>query len=292
MSFICLSDQDIKPSYLEALAAQLRVLELYRPTFLARYPTGIVITELEYMARTTAAPLLPGPLQLPDNRALSLILEAMTSDFRRFVSDRDYRKCDVLGISGFGDYAELLEVTTGRNARGAITQVRDKLDTLRRTVNEAIQASLKVDWQPALWKPISEWEMFYLLPPVRRGEVRYICYEPTYRLDAPPGVVLYEIHSVKAEVPEEVTERVPEETAEKVRAKYRQRQRLAPDDEGWARRVVHDHPELKPIILTILITGGVVAAVCAILTALDPVPGDEVACGTAAMALFRAATVL
>ena len=94
---------------LESEAAQLRVRELFQADFLHRYPDGIVISELEYMGRTTSAPNQPGPLRIAGRPALNRIMEALTADFRRWLKDRDYRKCDVLGIAGDGSVADAVK---------------------------------------------------------------------------------------------------------------------------------------------------------------------------------------
>lgn len=290
MAFLCLGDQNISPTYYEAEAAQLRIEQLYTPWFLSLHPGGIVISELEYMGATTFAPRSPGPLQFPGNPTLSMIMEALTTDFRRFIADRDYRKCDIMGISGFGDYAELLEVTTvGRFSAGA-RQIRDKLDTLRNTVNEVYAASLNVDWQASFWlpNPESPFELYMFLPSRKPKEVRYLCYEPTFRMCLTPGVVLYEVHSLELDkVP--VTVKVPEDIAEKLKEDYQNRKQIAPTDDAWARWVSDALPDLKTVLTGVAVAGGIAMGVACVAAAIDPVPGDEVPVCAAAMALFRAA---
>lgn len=141
--------QGVGPLYAEA--AQLRVLYWFREDFLRRSPNGIVISELGYMGRTTGAPKQPGPLRTPGRPGINEVLDAMTSDFRRWLKDRDYRKCDVLGIADEGRYAELLEVTTEDNAASAITQIASKFAILRETVNRL--HNMSVDWTAAKWRP-------------------------------------------------------------------------------------------------------------------------------------------
>jgi hypothetical protein len=285
---LCVGDQNIKPTYFDALAAQLRIIELFTPNFMARHG-GVVISELEYMGATTIAPINPNPVMYPGNPSLSRIMEALTSDFRRWIADRDYRKCDVLGISSFGDYAELLEVTTTGRLTAGERQIQQKLDILRNTVNEVYAASLNVDWQPSMWlpNPGNPSEMYYPLLPSRRGELRYLCYEPTYRICVSPGVVLYEVHVLKKqEVPVPVP--VPKEVKERLPQDYRERFQLAPNNEAWARQEVVNLPDLAPFLTALAVTAGVAMAVVCVATIIDPVPGDEVATCSAAMALLKA----
>lgn len=123
------------PTPWEAEAAQLFAVELFRRDFLRRFPGGVVISELEYLASTTIAPRDPGLLQYRGATAINRVLSALAADYRRWIRDRDYRKSDAMGISHDAWQAELIEVTTVRRRLKAETQLRDKLDTLHRTVN-------------------------------------------------------------------------------------------------------------------------------------------------------------
>ena len=60
---ICLGSPQMSPSSLQSEAAQLHVVSWFRDDFLRRYPSGIVISELEYMGRTTSATEAPTPLR-------------------------------------------------------------------------------------------------------------------------------------------------------------------------------------------------------------------------------------
>ena len=50
---------------------------------------GIVISELEFMGRTTAATEAPTPLRTFGRPRLNQILDALAHDFRRWSKDRD-----------------------------------------------------------------------------------------------------------------------------------------------------------------------------------------------------------
>jgi hypothetical protein len=280
---ICLGDQGLSPQPLESEAAQLRITEWFRADFQRRFPTGIVISELEYMGRTKAAPDQPGPLQYPGRPALNRIMQALSADFRRWLRDRDYRKCDILGISGDGATAELIEVTTASNAVSAINQLRAKLGTLQQTVNRV--HDLRVEWRPSRWRPTDE-QMFYVLPPLKLGEVRFLCYQPTYRLAASDGVVLYELHVIeRPTVPVPVP--IPQEASEGMRDVSQRRQLSRANAEAWARQFLQEHPTLTTILQILVVVVGVVMLVVALIALFDPVPGDEAAAAPAAMARIK-----
>lgn len=59
---ICLGTPQISPNKLQSEAAQLYVVSWFRDYFLGKYPTGIVISELEYVGRTTFPIEAPTPL--------------------------------------------------------------------------------------------------------------------------------------------------------------------------------------------------------------------------------------
>jgi len=278
---ICLGSPQASPNHEDANVAQLRAVELFRQNFMSRYPTGIVLTELEYMGRTTRAPISPGPLQLRGGGGINAVLEALTRDFRNWNKDGDFRKCDALGIDATGTYGELLEVTTESNSLSAIGQIDAKLSILRETVNRV--NLLHTDWQPTRWRPTED-QSFYPLRPGSAGEVRYVCYQPTIRSAAPPGVVLYEIHVVeRPRVPVPLT--MPKDATDQLRESYRTRH--AEPEEAWARRFVIEHPSASIALRALAALGGLVLAVGAIVLIFDPLPGDEVAAGVAALALLR-----
>ena len=188
MPLTCLYPSTSKPLKYEPAVAQACIQGWFGNYFMAKHPKGIVLTELEYMARTTRAPKNPGSLHV-GNRMLDELLDVLSDNFRKFEKDFDYRKFDVIGISEFADYGELLEVTIEDNWRSAATQVRDKLDTLRVTINKLLRRP--AEWRASAWKPdrISQ----SMIP---TSGSRWVCFEPTHRRPAPAGVILYEIHSL------------------------------------------------------------------------------------------------
>jgi hypothetical protein len=233
------------------------------------------------MGRTTAASGSPTPLRTFDRPRLNQVLDALAHDFRRWVKDRDYRKCDILGIANDGLNAELVEVTTEDNAISAITQVASKLAILRETVNRI--HNMSVDWRPSAWKPAPQ-QLFRVLQ-ATPNQVVYLCYVPTFRAAAPPGVVLYEVHALarqRVPVPVPVPQRAPE----------RVRQAVPSEQEGVearARRFLNENPDIAGWIRAIAAVLAVAAVIAAIIAVIDPVPGDEVAATAFASALFRIA---
>ncbi len=281
---ICLGSAQRPPTPLEAEAAQLRMLSLFRADFLRRHVGGVVISELEYMGRTTAAPNAPGPLVFPGNPQLTQVMAALSADFRRWVRDRDYRKCDALGISKDALNAELMEVTTGTNTAAAVLQIEAKLAILRETVNRI--HGLRVNWRPTTWRPTGH-GLFYALP-ASPSELRYLCFVPTSRLLAPPGVVLYEVHIVgRPQVP--IPVRLPDVAKEPLRDRYRQDRPTTEGAERWARQFLKDHPLLKVALQGMAAVAGVAFSIAAVVLLFDPVPGDEAAAAAAASALFAIA---
>lgn len=277
---ICLGSPQLAPTSLHSEAAQLQVVQWFREYFLGRYPTGIVISELEYVGRTTSAIEPPTPLRMSGQPRLNQILDALAHDFRRWSKDRDYRKCDVLGIANDGMNAELLEVTTENRAAAAIAQVTSKLAILRETVNRI--HNLTVDWRASNWKPGPR----QLFAPLGASalDITYLCYAPTFRSAPVPGVVLYEVHRMRREKVA-VPVPAPKEAQQRVR-KAVPRQG---DVEARAREFLKANPDIAGWIRAIAVLLAVAAVIVAIVAIIDPVPGDEVAAASFAAALFRVA---
>jgi hypothetical protein len=279
---ICLGSPQSAPTQLEAEAAQLRVVQLFRADFLRRYPDGIVISELEYMGRTTAAPNNPGPLVIPGKARLTAVLAALASDFRRWVGNRDYRKCDAMGISGDGVSAELLEVTTVDNAASAVAQMISKLAILKETVN--LIHNLAVDWRPTIWRPGLD-QLFYNISQGNSRQFRYLCFAPTYRANAPPGVILYEVHVVeRPQVP--VPIQIPQDASDRLRRAARANPPNEQTAESWARKFLSENPIVGTALRALAFVVGVIVLIGAIILIFDPVPGDEAAAAAAAMWLI------
>jgi hypothetical protein len=265
------------PTYLEAEAAQLRALELFRRYFLRRFPDGVVISELEHLGATTIAPWQSRMIQYPHRPQVNKVLAALAQDYRRWQTDRDYRKSDGMGISGDGWDAELIEVTTVGRVRAADVQLRDKLDTLNRTVNRV--HGLTTRWQRSPWRPAGA-DLFY---PLTVG--RFLSYLPTYTENAPAGVILYEVFE-RDPVRQPVPVPLPEGTAEGLRSGFRQTQSRE-QAVSWAQRFAVEHPVLMGVLRGLALLGGAALAVLAVVLIFDPAPGDEVAAYAAASVLIH-----
>ena len=275
------SSQTIPPTPFHSEAAQLYVVSWFKEYFLRRHPTGIVISELEYLGHTTSAPGSPTPLRMPSQPRLNQVLDALAHDFRNWDRNRDHRKCDVLGIANDGMHAELLEVTTEGRAAAAVTQVNVKLAILRETVNRI--HNMSVDWRASAWKPNAN-QLFRVMPSTEQ-QIVYLCYVPTFRVAAPAGVILYEVHAASRQ---QVRLPVPAPNA----AQQRLRQTVPPDQEGLeekARRFLAANPDIAAWIRALAAVLAVAAVIVAIVALIDPVPGDEVAAASFAAALFRIA---
>lgn len=278
---ICLGTPQMSPGPLDSQAAQLWIVAWFREYFIRKFPTGIVISELEYMGRTTSPSGSPTPLRTFGRPKLNQILDALAHDFRRWVRPGDYRKCDVLGIANDGRNAELLEVTTVDNAASAIVQVHSKLAILRETVNRI--HNMSVDWRATTWRP-GPTQSFRVLDATSH-QIRYICYMPTFRAAAPQGVTLYEIHVLaRQQVP------VPVPAPNRAQERVKQAVPVAEGAEERARRFLQEHPDIAEWIRRIALVLAAAAVVVAIVALIDPVPGDEVAAFAFASALFRFAT--
>jgi len=282
LAMICLGSPQSAPTPLEAEASQLRIVQLFRADFLRRYPDGIVISELEYMGRTTAAPNHPGPLVIPGKARLTTVLAALASDFRRWIGNRDYRKCDAMGISGDGVSAELLEVTTVDNAASATAQTISKLAILKETVNRI--HNLAVDWRPTIWRPGPD-QLFYNISQGNSRQFRYLCFQPTYRVEAPAGVILYEVHVVeRPQVP--VPIQIPQDASDRLRRAARANPPNEQMAESWARKFLSENPIVGTVLRGLAFVAGVIVLIGAIILIFDPIPGDEAAAAAAAMWLI------
>ncbi len=163
--------------------------------------------------------------------------------------------------------------------------MRDKLDTLNTTVNKV--ANLNVEWRGSIWKPTGA-QLYFPLPAA--GVLRWICFQPTYRLNPPQGVLLYEIHEIRRP-PVPVPVPVPQDVKVKLKQKYDQQKPVPLTAEAWARQFSAEHPLVMAAIGVLLLVAGIAAAAATIVAILDPVPGDEVAAGAATLWLLRLASI-
>jgi len=279
---ICLGPQKVARHRFDAEAAQLRIATSFRSDFLSRYPDGFVTSELEYQGGTTAAYAAPRPLRTPGKPYVNRALDAMASDFRNWCKERDYRKCDVLGISNDGHHAELLEVTSEQNAPAAIRQLQAKLSILRDTVSRIHH--LSVDWQPSAWRPDTK-TLFCPLTSTP-DEIRYACYEPTLRQRAPRGVILYELHALPRKL---AINPLPSGVQKSIRLLSRAAAPRTQSAARWAEQAAISDPAISPAVRALAAGGALALVIVAVAMLIDPVPGDELAPFAAASSLLRIA---
>jgi hypothetical protein len=173
-------------------------------------------------------------------------------------------------------------VTTVTNAASAIGQLGAKLAILRETVNKI--HNLYTEWRPTPWRPSGD-QMFYQLQTANPTEVRYICFFPTDRLPAPPGVVLYELHVMQRPIAP-VPVPVPADAADRLKQAYQANKPIRGQEESWARRFVAENPKTGLVLRGLAYLLGAALVIAAIVLIFDPVPGDEAAAGAAAMAVL------
>ena len=280
---VCLGTARLPADYQTGEAAQLWTLQCFRTDFLRRYPTGIVISELEYSGAWSITKGQTGPIKIPGKPVLSRIMDALAQDFRRWSKENDFRKCDMIGISNDGHHAELAEVTTIGNAASAIGQMKSKLDILNHTVNKIHK--LQVRWQATKWKP-KPFERFHTLR-VYPGGIKYLCYEPTMQPSTPDGIVLYEVHELKqGAAPQQSPVPIPQHAAEKLRHAFKQVDNM----EEKARAFILQNPDMAIWIRAAAAVLSVGALVMLIAGLITPVPGDEIAAFAFCGALVRVAT--
>jgi len=217
-------------------------------------------------------------VHLRGERQINEVLEAL-KDYRRHARPSDYRKSDGIGIARDGMEGELVEVTTVTRRLSAEKQLREKLDTLTRTVNRIHNLSTR--WRPSPWKPQGPGELYYSVAPTRV----ILSFEPTYRENSPDGVILYEVLDMEPEQQPQVVS-LPESAADTIR----RRQAASPvgkaGPKGWADELGVSNPSLIGALRAVALVGGAAMTVAAVVAALDPIPGDEIAAYAAASALI------
>ena len=135
-----------------------------------------------------------------------------------------------------------------------------------------------IPFWPPRWPPSSPL-------PSTPNETVYLCYMPTVRTAAPPGVILYEVH-VLARRPVPVPVPAPDRASERVRQVTRGTPQTV---EARARQFLADNPDIAGWIRAIAVVLAAAAVIAAIVAVIDPVPGDEVAAAMLASTLFRIA---
>lgn len=276
-------------------AAQLWAFAFFKADFQRRFPGGEVLSELEYIGdsvyfvRGDRGPTYRGIKGKPK---LTEIFRAMSEDYRNGWKDGDFRKSDGLGLDAQGLTGELLEVTTWRNRESAIRQMGQKLRILS-SMN--IIHGLPTVWNGTPWKPTSS-QRYQILKDTPEY-VDYICFEPTFRKlpgaqILPAGVVLYEIHRQpkpklkKVPVPVPLPEKVKDAIAEGAQLQ----KKTGMDPVRWAEGFMAEHPYAGAALRAVCLVAGAAVAVVAVAAIFDPVPGDEVAAFSLAMALVKVAT--
>lgn len=105
-------------------------------------------------------------------------------------------KADILLIHRNGRDCGVLEVGTSKSAKTRQVILRvEKLQTLMLAASRSRKLLRGVTWRPFPWRP--RWPKG-----CRASEPfldKYVCAEPTWRENAPPGVLLYEVHKLKRE---------------------------------------------------------------------------------------------
>jgi len=289
MSIVVICGPTVDPRRIDSAAAEARAYESFRSDFLRRFSDGVVMTQLEYIAKTTFASGPQGPVQYSGKPKISALLRAMSDAFKRGLHPADFRKPDGIGIAeeGMSLRVECLEVTTEKNFRGGAKQMRDKLDTLRTTVDKSMNASGNAIYVGTPWKP-SGWEKTLAVPPDsgNRDALRWVCFLPTDRVKPPDGVILYEVHSVRLDPEQAAVPKLSPDAARRLREAYQQALQLngagAAQETSWIDKHLQiNAPDREQIRALVLVSGIALAAAC-IVTAIDPVPGDEVVvCGIA-----------
>ena len=263
---------------LEWMSAQLRVQQLFTEHLLLNAMLREVFTERDY--RNIRTPQYP---------ALSRVLEWLTTDFNNNARWQQARKPDVLSISRDGRLGELLEVTVYHNEAGAAMQLQDKLRILE-GVNRLLRTNgiQPVEWKAANWRP-SRGKLFYdhrfnhprLVHFDAQKEARWICYQPTYDLDASQGVILYEIHSVRLADPKLVPVPIPEDVRRQLEEAVRANRPTEESAKGWAQWVLNSNPALKAALVLLVAAIGAAALIALIVASLEVAVG--VACAAVAI---------
>lgn len=275
----CLGLVTVPSKKFDREAAELYAFGVFRDDFKSRYPGGEVISDYEYLGRRAFAGHEPGGMLTPGKLGVDRVLRALAMDYRRWNKPGDYRKSDGMGISPAGDLGELLECTTERNRASAIKQMRDKLDTLRHTVNRI--HGLHTEWRGTHGRPgLGGRPMCFPSVPQRGERIRYICFQPTQENDVPAGVALYHVHAVPDVKRRPVPMRAPDPIAVPETAPSVRRAPVRPSS-SWievrAREFIAENPDTVEWIRRAGVFAAASALALMLVTLISPVPGDEVA---------------
>lgn len=263
-------------------AADLRIYNLFAADFRRRDPDGATYRQLEYLGLASGR----APRQVPGVRergkhGLNRILEGLQTDFRNAGPSGEPRKPDGMGISRDGLRGEIVEVKTVGQRYALKKQLDDELGILRRRVNAA--SGVDTRWIGTAWRPVGPDQLYF-----RPYPDVLVSFEPTYRLNAPPGGILYEVWDRRRQ-PQEHGASVPEELAKRLRSTNEQRRVGREDPVGWAEAFGRDYPALLPVVRALSAVIGAGLCILAVALMFDPVPGDELAAFAAAGALLALA---
>lgn len=291
----CPGDQGVKPQHLEALAAELVATTAFFRHFQKRHADAVPLPQLGYIGdNADNNPFVLerfGPNQFPADDFVTDVADTLASDFRNWYNKKGrenkygHRKADMLVVSKSAGIGEILEVTTGKNRHSAIKQVRDKLQILD-TVNKVLHLkhNRRIQWRATTWRPASGTTHTLATSP---GSIKWICFEPTRRFNAPHGVALYEIHKSDANRTMPVV--APQESLKNLE-RITRRSLPQPDSvEAWVRNTIAANPGIASQLRALTLALGVGAAIAAVALSLTPVIGDELLVGTVALALINAA---
>lgn len=288
MTVIC--GPTVKTRGFDSGIAQSRAYEYFLQDFKSRYPQGVVMTEYEYMARTTFAGTGGTPVQFPGKPLISQLVSGMSDSFRRGVNFADFRKPDGIGLVELGRSVrvELLEVTTETNQKSAKSQMVDKTAILSRTVVGSLGSPFPVEVVGTPWKPSGYQITYPAIPDRHNNEVaRWVCYLPTMRNTPPDGVILYEMHAVNAPADWVQAPDFSSDTEEVIKREFAKARAKRASATETGQSVPTTSPAVRSEISNIValvgigVTIGAVAALC-VGAVVDPVPGDEVVvCGFA-----------
>jgi hypothetical protein len=266
-----------------AEAAGLRAYFMFAEDFKRRNPAGVTFDQLGYagLAGGGAPRQMPG-IRQEGQHSLNKVLEALQTDFRNPGPSGGPRKPDGMGVSGDGLRGELLEVKTAGQKYELKVQLEGELGILRRRVNDA--SGIDTRWIGTGWRPVGPDQLYY-----RPYPDIIVSFEPTYRLNAPPGGILYETWD-RRKRPQAQIAVMPDEVAKRLRDTATARSLSRVEPAAWADAFGQAHPALLPVIKAFSAALGAGLCILAIALALDPIPGDEVAAFAAAASLLSFAS--
>jgi hypothetical protein len=259
-------------------AADLRAYMLFAADFKVRNPAGETYRQLEYigLASGRAPRAVPG-VRETGKPGLNKVLDALQSDFRNAPSNEP-RKPDGMGISRDGLRGEIIEVKTVGQRYELKKQLEDELRILQRRVNAV--SGVDTRWIGSAWRPVGPDQLYF-----RPYPHVVVSFEPTYRLNAPPGGILYEVWDRRKQRQESPVA-LPKDVIDAIRARDDERPVAHEDPAGWAESFARHHPAVVSVLRGLAAVAGAGLCIIAIVLAFDPVPGDEVAAFAAAAALL------